>query len=478
VGNANRQRRRAKLKDKERERRRRDQQRGGDRPGRSAGWQAAGGTGWQQADIHADGPSAAEVAEELVSAAVRAQFRRDQHALGCYVKRLADMPSVPGWKRIVERTLLASLIGAVTTGWRQGWQPVEIVRQVGREFGPRHARLATDLVAAEMRGYASAAFDEGWQAQLVSLGATVWWGSDEGYFRLWRERERIDLTATLTCALEVLLAFATLPVLERLCPIPGTARRDTANSAPKPSHKVDQRMLDRVRGLLAKAESTEFPEEAEALTSRAQELMARHSIDDALLTASGSGRPGQAGPGQASGRRLFIDKPYEASKAILLDVVAGANRCRAIWHKNLGLSTVVGFPGDLDAVELLFTSLLVQATTAMVRAGSRRDAWGHSRTRSFRLSFLASYAQRIGERLNEAVGAAERQATADAPGRDLLPVLAAKHRVVDEAVEEMFPELTTHSLNSVNDREGWIAGRAAADLASLNGRREVTGDAA
>ncbi len=152
MGKANRQRRRAKLKDKERERRRRDQQRGGDRPGRSAGWHAAGGTGWQQADIHADGPSAAEVAEELISAAVRAQFRGDQHALGCYVERLADMPSVPGWKRIVERTLLASLIGAVTTGWHQGWQPVEIVRQVGREFGPRHARLATDLVAAEMRG--------------------------------------------------------------------------------------------------------------------------------------------------------------------------------------------------------------------------------------------------------------------------------------------------------------------------------------
>src|SRR5260370_42461587 len=114
----------------------------------------------------------------------------------------------------------------------------------------------------------------------------------------------MDRTAALTGVLEWLLAFATLLVLDGLCPIPGTARRDTANSATKPSHKVDQRMLDRVRGLLANAESTEFPEEAEALTSRAQELMARHSIDDALLTAAGSGRPGQAGPGQASGRRL------------------------------------------------------------------------------------------------------------------------------------------------------------------------------
>lgn len=272
--------------------------------------------------------------------------------------------------------------------------------------------------------------------------------------------------------------LATLPELSLLCPLPGTARRDTQDSELTSGRPADQRMLDRVRALLAKAESTEFPEEAEALTSRAQELMARHSINDALLAAAGSERPGHAGPGHAAGRRLFVDSPYEAAKAILLDVVAEANRCRAIWHKNLGLCTVLGFPGDLDAVELLFTSLLVQATTAMVGAGSRRDAWGRSRTRSFRQSFLTSYAQRIGERLAEAAGSAERQAVADSPGTDLLPVLAARHRAVDDAFEEMFPDLTMHAVRSVSDREGWISGRAAADLATLHGRREVTGDAA
>ena len=120
----------------------------------------------------------------------------------------------------------------------------------------------------------------------------------------------------------------------------------------------------------------------------------------------------------------------------------------------------------------------MQATTAVVQAGSRRDAYGRSRTRSFRQSFLTSYAQRIGERLTEAAGAAERQAVADSPGTSLLPVLAARHRAVDEAVGEMFPELTQHTVSSVHDREGWISGRAAADLATLRGRREVTGDAA
>jgi len=42
----------------------------------------------------------------------------------------------------------------------------------------------------------------------------------------------------------------------------------------------------------------------------------------------------------------------------------------------------------------------------------------------------------------------------------------------------MFPELTQHSMNALHDHEGWITGRAAADLATLHGRRQVAGDAA
>ena len=37
-------------------------------------------------------------------------------------------------------------------------------------------------------------------------------------------------------------------------------------------------MLERVRALLAKAESTTFPEEADALTAKAQQLMTRHAL--------------------------------------------------------------------------------------------------------------------------------------------------------------------------------------------------------
>jgi hypothetical protein len=101
----------------------------------------------------------------------------------------------------------------------------------------------------------------------------------------------------------------------------------------------------------------------------------------------------------------------------------------------------------------------------MTRAGSHRDDGGPSGTRSFRQAFLTSYAQHIGDRLANTVEAAERQAVADSVDSGLLPVLAARHRVVDEAVNKMFPDLARHGQGAARDRQGWLPGLAAAHVA-------------
>jgi Protein of unknown function (DUF2786) len=417
------------------------------------------------AEDHAGDPalSAAARAEQLVSDALQAQMDGQPGVLAGCAAQLAERSGGRGgrdWQRAVERELLASLVRAVTAGWRQGWQPAEAVREIGRQFGARHGRLATDAVTIEMRNYARTAVDERWQAQLDGLGATAWWGPDEDYLERWCGREQLDGEAAVACALEVLFGFATLPRLGRLCPLPGTARQGAPAPDLAPGRPSGQRVPGRVRALLAKAEATELPEEAEELAARAQELLAARSIDDALL-ASGTGHGRQA----VSGRRFLVDSPYELAKADLLAVVATADRCRAVWHKSLGLSTVLGFPGDLDAVELLFASLLTQATTAMVQAGSHRDDAGPAATRSFRQSFLASYAQRIGERLGEAAEAAQRQAVADAPDSGVLAALAARHRVVDEAVRKMFPDLAWSEPGPAPHREDRACGGTASPAA-------------
>lgn len=219
----------------------------------------------------------------------------------------------------------------------------------------------------------------------------------------------------------------------------------------------DARLLDRVRALLSKAESTEFPEEAEALTAKAQELVSRHALHQALAEGADRERPGL--------RHILLDDPYADAKSLLVNVIAKANRCRAVCLTGYGVSTVLGFETDLRATELLYASLLVQATRAMTAAGSAGT--GH-RQPSYRRSFLVAYAHRIGERLDTASAHAVEIVADDR----LLPVLAARRTAVDDAVGEAFPELTTRNFGISNHR-GWAAGRAAADRADLAAFEEV-----
>src|SRR5205085_8849657 len=111
---------------------------------------------------------------------------------------------------------------------------------------------------------------------------------------------------------------------------------------------------------LAKAESTEFPDEAESLTAKARELMTRHAVDAALLEA------GPSSPGIEVGtRRVHVADPYVRAKMQLLAAVAEANDVRLVWYQRLGIANLVGGRQDLDAVELLFTSLLLQVAQAL-----------------------------------------------------------------------------------------------------------------
>jgi hypothetical protein len=462
-------------------------------------------------------PTDRDLAANVVAEALRAVCGGHEDA---YAKALTELASerTPAWTRAVSRGLVEVLRMSVARAWRAGWQPAELTRHAGRELSQEHVSVAADVIIGEMREYPAVTVDQRWAAQVAavrasSVAATAvgstgsvtpddasWWGSDGDYLAAWQRQAWAagGLRDAIATAIELLHLLQHLPVLEQLLPLPGTARVATAERAAPagtaapagaggPAGQADERMLSRIRALLAKAESTEYAEEAEALSARAQELMAKYSIGQALLAAE-SGRKDDP-----AGRRIAVDNPYEAAKTSLLQAVATANRCRVVWSKEVGLATVVGFDADLDAVELLFTSLLVQASSAMLHAGSRQDAYGRSRTRAFRQSFLVAYAIRIGERLSQAAehatkeAAAEQEAATRQPagavagadgaqsaGTALVPLLANRRQAVDDAVDEMFGDTLRHGRSvRATDAEGWASGRAAADLANLHNHAPV-----
>lgn len=374
-------------------------------------------------------------------------------ALYAAASALASAPA--GWEalsRAVVRTASATVRGC----WERGWQPADVIRIARRELGPVEVRFAVAAVAAEARRYASDTLGARWTAQLHDLQARVWWDDDEAFLEGFAQRERLSRFETVACALGALRLAALLPRTGAVGPLPGAAYA-------RPGTPVEPRVLGRIRGLLAKAESTDFPEEAEALSAKAQELMARHSMDEALLAAHADGAAAD-GPGAC---RIGVEGPYESAKALLLDAVAGANHCQAVWSADHCFSTVVGFDADLELVELMYTSLLVQATTAMNRAADAHHAGGRSRrTRDFRESFLIAYASRIGERLAAAVRDATAEAVAQEARPEVLPVLAARDLAVGETAERLFPQTTSHRLRG-RDADGWARGAEAADAAEL-----------
>ncbi len=284
--------------------------------------------------------------------------------------------------------------------------------------------------------------------------------------RRWAGDEGLDRPRALAAAVDALANIGFLPTLDEILPPPGSAearsRHDRIAGSSGARGAVSNPLLDRIRNLLAKAESTTFEAEASALTAKAQELMTRHAIDAALV--HGRSTPGDAGPTPI---RIPIDAPYVDAKSLLLQTVAEAGRCRTALHPRLGLSSVVGFPDDLAAVELLFTSLLVQAQTALAAEAARAPTGTRTRQQSFRSAFLLAYTQRIGARLREINQAVFNEVEAE-QGPAFLPVLRARSATVDDFIAERFGEMVTSAVRGGYDSAGWASGRVAADNAKLS----------
>ncbi|MFW3170418.1 DUF2786 domain-containing protein [Geodermatophilus sp. CPCC 206100] len=359
------------------------------------------------------------------------------------------------------RALLSALAGA----WEKGWQPADVAHAVGRAGTVRARRLAVALIGEDARGSEAATrAPEAWLGQLRDLGALG--PGDPAVVGVWHRAEGRPAAEAWRVVLGVATTLRTLARIDQLVPPPsrwgaGAARPEAARGAD------DARTLRRIRGLLAKAESSDFPDEAEALTAKAQELMARHALDVVLLDAAGQDG-GTSGRGSVGTRRVHVDEPYVRAKTQLLNAVADANGVRLVWYQGLGIATLVGAPADLDTVELLFTSLLLQVAQAL--ASAEAHAGQREASRSFRRAFLLGYAHRVGERLRTARERATAQAAAER-GADLLPALRARQDAVDTAFEELFPRVRSSRTRGSVDGGGWYAGRAAADRADVGPRR-------
>ena len=228
-------------------------------------------------------------------------------------------------------------------------------------------------------------------------------------------------------------------------------------------------LLARVRKLLAKAEDAGVtPAEAQALTAKAAELMAKYGIDRALLAAD---RPETDRP---TDRVIDVGNPWARVQAHLLCGLASALRCQCVILPGAGPGSrihVFGFSSDLERTDVLYTSLLIQMWQGL--AAAKVPDWSRS-PRAWRRSWLLGFATAVVARVRDAEEAVVSRATAapatsPAPGSRTALVLADRALVIRRNIARAYP--VTRRSRVTYSGNGYGAGYAEGQRADIGGSR-------
>jgi Protein of unknown function (DUF2786) len=226
-------------------------------------------------------------------------------------------------------------------------------------------------------------------------------------------------------------------------------------------HEATGRLLDRVRKLLAKAEAEGVTaEEAQALTAKAAELMAKYGIDRALLAAR------QPETDKPDSRLVDIYNPWGRVRAHLLCGLASALRCQPILVTSADGDVrvhIFGYASDLERTDLLYTSVLIQMWHGLVAAPVPARAASRAWRRSWLLGFAAAVIARVSAAEERAEHAATRAADGPAGGAAL--VLADRSLVIRRNVAAAYPR--TRTARTTYTGSGYDAGYAQGKRADI-----------
>jgi uncharacterized protein DUF2786 len=225
-------------------------------------------------------------------------------------------------------------------------------------------------------------------------------------------------------------------------------------------------LLARVRKLLAKAEDAGVTAaEAQALTAKAAELMAKYGIDRALLAAA---RPETDRPAD---RVIDVGNPWARVQAHLLCGLASALRCQCVILPRPGPGSRIhmfGFSSDLERTDVLYTSLLVQMWQGL--AAAQVPEWSRS-PRAWRRSWLLGFATAVVARVHAAEQEATSRATAPgaSSGSQTALVLADRALVIRRNIEQAYP--VTRKSQVTYSGSGYSAGYTQGQRADIGTTR-------
>lgn len=213
-------------------------------------------------------------------------------------------------------------------------------------------------------------------------------------------------------------------------------------------------MIERIRKLFAKAESTNSDHERDALLSKAYDLLAKHGIEEALARG--------ASDSEAETVTVWEFRPkgsYRLDQMILIGAVAASLHCKTV-RRGQDVAYVYGVKRHLDRVEMLGGFLVAYMIGNLA---TLKPPYGVHAT-TYRKSAMSAFASTVSQRLREAERKAMDEST-DATGAEL--VLVNDDRKAEMEMRRAHPRVVNSS-RRVSDA-GYGEGSAHGNRVDLGG---------
>lgn len=237
---------------------------------------------------------------------------------------------------------------------------------------------------------------------------------------------------------------------------------------------MSEAIIDKIHKLLAKAESTEFPDEAEALSAKAAELMARHTIDSSLLH-----RDRGESFGDITGLDIDVNGAYHVGLRTFAVAIGDALGFKVLLHTDGASKRVVwyGFVEELKVAEVLLASLRLQQERF---SRSHMEAWIppnplDDRADRFyeKRSFMIGFADGVSAKIRASKRAAEREYSEEV---GVALVLADRSNEVQKWIESKFKIGAARSGRQSHHTESGLSGGRAAGARADIGQQRVAGN--
>jgi hypothetical protein len=211
---------------------------------------------------------------------------------------------------------------------------------------------------------------------------------------------------------------------------------------------------DRIAALLRKAESTDSADEAETFFAKAQELMSKYAIDEAMLAAS---NPEARRSDPVEWDEFVTVGIYRHALYMLDYYVLLVNGCKAIeipgspWrtidsktYKETRIIRAVGLKSDIEKARIMATSLKLQCMRAENTWWKEHQELYRSmpkgKQHQARRGFMLAFASAAFTKMKEAQARGQKSAEAEHGKDSVALVLRDKSLMVSDEFNRVYPQ--------------------------------------